>query len=334
MNQPIDKQSEYIIRAFPDITRRRKIDRQTFTKLETKAKILDILWYMEDHYALIGQAYKNFEMSLFEVAFDVRHLSKRDTGEVIWPGRQKIRISLIALLNAIQTYFGNLRKYYIKDLKELTQEDWSGMKNQLLHSHTTRLERRIMRTLRNCITHDPYTDIPGSIHCKPETPGTENSPQRHRITNDPTIAIDILARNQEFKREFGDEIKIMRQGECNSFDVKFMLRGYIEEVAKIHGMFREKTESLFNDILNTLRETEMNMFSDAEIPPIIQLVEFNAKNNDKELYHIGHKQHFLLKDRRQEWQNLSSEQKYYYSSEIISRSNKYPQEDPEVWIAR
>lgn len=78
MNSTIQKQPTYKMTAFSDEIKDKEIDEKAFIELKTKNEILKILWFAENHYASIGQAYKNFEMSLFEVSFDYRHCAYQD----------------------------------------------------------------------------------------------------------------------------------------------------------------------------------------------------------------------------------------------------------------
>lgn len=330
-----------MITAFSDESNSKEINGEIFTELKIKFEILKILRHAEYNYSLIGQAYKNFEMSLFEVSFDIAHRDRKVSG-IWWLGQQKIHISLIALLNTMYTYLDNLGQSYIKDLKKLTTEDMGEIENQFSRSHDGRLEYRIMKVLRDRITHVPYADIHGSIDNRIEEkiPGKKNTPWRRRSTNNPAIVIDLLTKGRRLRGKYRDDIKQMKQDGYNQFDIKFMLRGYIEEVAKIHSLFREKTESLFNDILTTLREVEMDVLPDTKIPPSVKLIKFATENNNKECYEIGHEFHSRLKDKRREWKSLGSEQKRYYSSAIILEDKKYPKEDPnprkdkKLWMAK
>lgn len=332
MEYTIRKQPVYTIEAYPNVGK--QIDEATFTKLKTKIEILRILRHAEYHYALIGQAYKNFEMSLFEVSFDIEH-SNRSVRGIKWSGQQKIHINLMAALNTMHTYLNNLQTSYIKDLKKSTKEDLSEIENQLSISRNNRIEYRVMRALRNCITHAPYADIGGSINSKVENKtDTENSPWCRRCTSNPAIVIDLLIKNRSLEKKCKNDLTQMKQKGYDRFDVKFMLRGYIGEVAKIHDVFRKKTESLFNDILTDLREVKMNIFGGAEIPPEvgIKLIKSGTKTSDRETYNITYEFHSRLKDKRQGWKRIGGEQNRYYSSEIIFGINKYPQEDPKLWI--
>lgn len=330
MKQTIQKQPEYVIRAFPNISKRKEIDEHTFTELKAKAEILKILWHMENSYALIGQTYKNFEMSLFEISFDFEH-GNWDSRGIGWSGQQKIHINLMALLNTMYTYLNILETSHVKKLKKLTSEDMSDIENQISHSYDTRIECRIMKALRNYITHTPYANIRGSINIKMENKTSDLS--RCRGTSNPAVVIEILLDgDRALEKKCKKDLMQMKQDGYNQFDVKFMLRGYIEEVAKIHSVFREKTEPLFNDILGALSEIEIDMFPDAEVPSRIQLAEFNTKNENEEPHDIGHEHHSRLKDRRREWRNFDNEQNRYYSSEVIAKNEKYPKEDKNLWI--
>ena len=311
------------------------IDKNSFKK--RKSEILKILRHTEYHYALIGQAYKNFEMSLFEVSFDIAHGDPKVSG-IWWLGQQKIHINLMALLNTMYTYLENLEKAYIKKLEKLKSENMEDIKKQLSLSYDTRVEYRVMRYLRNYIVHAPYADIHGSIESNTEEEkdcDTGNTLWRLRNTNNPAIVIDLLLNeDRKLKKKSKNDIILMKQDGYEQFDVKFMLRGYIEEVAKIHEMFREKTESLFNDILGDLREFQMNMPPNARTSLEVKLVDSTSENNNEEDCEIGYEFHSRLKNRRQKWQNLNSEQKRYYSSAIISEDKKYPENDPELWIKK
>ena len=332
MNQ---KQPEYTI-AFLDAGKRKEIDKETFTELKTKAEILRILQHTEYHYALIGQAYKSFEMSLFEISFDIEHGNQNIHG-MWWSGQQKIHIKLVALLNTMHTDLHNLRRSYIKKLEELTSEEMSDIENQFTRSYDTRIEYRVMKALRNCITHAPHADVRGNFNSKIENKirDIEDSPYCRCYTNNPAIIIDILLDgNRALEQRCKNDLMQMKQDGHEQFDVKFMLRGYIEEVAKIHNMFHKKTESLFNNILNALCEVEMYMFQDTKNLPVagVRLIKSATENNDGEDYNIGHEFHSRLKDRRQEWKRLIREQNLYYSSGIIWENKKYPQKDSKLWI--
>lgn len=321
-----------MITAFSNASKSKEIDKKTFTELKVNTEILKILRHAEYHYALIGQAYKNFEMSLFEVSFDISHIDRNVSG-IRWLGQQKIHISLIALLNTMYTYLDNLKKSYIKDLKKLTPEDMSDIENQFSLSDD-RLEYRIMKVLRDRITHVPYADIHGSVDSRIEDKfrGKENTPWRRRCTDNPAIVLDLLTKGRRLKGKCKDDVRKMRQAGYEQFDVKFMLRGYIEEVAKIHDVFRKKTEPLFNGILHTLREIEVDILPNAEISPSVRLIKFATKNSGEENHEIGYEFHSRLKDRRREWRSLGSEQNRYYSSEVTSMDKKYPQEHSKLWI--
>lgn len=238
-------------------------------------------------------------------------------------------------------YLESLRKSYIKNLgklakgsEEFIQKDIKDIENQFPLSRKMRIEHRIMWAFRNFMTHAPYADVRSNFEIlfEREKPNEKDSPRRSRITSNPTIVIDIVAKDWKFKQECGDDIKQMKHEGCNCFDVKFMLRGYIEEVAKIHNIFREKTDSLLNNILNELHTIGREMLPESEIPPIIRMVKLDSEDNNREEFTLGYEHQSRLRDKRQEWQNFDREKKHYYSSEIILSKEKYPQEDPDTWI--
>lgn len=338
MNKTI-QESRYVIRVSQneDIKQDIEIDEETFKKLKKYLDILKILEHAEYHYAIIGQAYKNFEMSLFEVSFDIAH-EDREVSGIWWLGQQKIHISLMALLSTTSTYLNSLERDYIKKLEKLTQKKMNDMKEQFTRSRNERIEYRLMQALRNFITHAPYADIHGTIqsHEGEICDTTENTPWPQPDTNNPAIVIDLLLEDRNLRGKCKNDLVQMKRDGYEQFDVKFMLRGYIEEVAKIHNMFRKKTESLFNDILSDLRKTEMKILSNIKTLPRVELkfelIDTTAETNDKEDREIGYKFHSRLKDRRQKWRNLGSEQKRHYSSAIISEDKKYSEKDPDLSI--
>ncbi|MCY4032092.1 MAG: hypothetical protein OXF05_08245 [Hyphomicrobiales bacterium] len=341
MNQTIQEQPRYVMIVYPDTSKEKEINEEAFIELKAKDEVLKILWLAENHYASIGQAYKNFEMSLFEISFDYNHCALQDDRRIGWLGQQKIHVSLMALLNTIHTYINSLRNSYVKDLKELTkssekitQKDINDIENQFACSCDTRLEYRIMQALRNFITHAPYADVQGILQIKFEREdiNVNGSPRRTRNTSNPAIIIDTAIRDRKFKKDCEDDFMLMKQTGCDRFDIKFMLRGYIEEVAKIHDMFRKKTESLLDDILTDLRTIGRENLSESKTLRAIRIIKLTSKASDGEDFTIGYENISSLKDRRQDWKKLGQEQIHYYSSAIISENKRYPQKDSRLWI--
>lgn len=311
----------------------KEIDESGFETLKANTEVLATLWHAENHYAYIGQTYKDFERTLFDCSFDMAHRPRSNVERIIWSAQEDIQVRLTTLLNTIYVYLNNLENSYIKKIENFTSEDMNVMKQQFSKSHDTRLEYRIMYSLRNFIIHVPNAKVPSSYFSKLESKrNLAKKPWRVRHTFNPEITLDSITKDRALKKSCREDILKMKQNGYDSFNVKFMLRGYIEEVAGIHCLFRKKTEGIFNRVFTDLEGIGKYVSQREDSPLFVKLIKFTSDSITEEQHEIGYALCSRLKEKRQEWNNLDREQVYYYSSGIFSHRKTYPQFSPTLWI--
>lgn len=322
---------EYIIGGVP--VKIRKEEYESYLKASCR---LDMLFDLENSFNLFALALIDFEIYILQVATQYQlggHGLERDRyfDEI----RANLNLKLISTLNTSRAYEELSRRHLSSILLQVdgVAVDAAKLFNVAFDSS---LEYRVIYKLRNYAAHQSLPigmiSLGSTRQCETESDKFQESiPIRRRYTVQIGIPVSKLLESSKINEVIKKELRII---ESSDLDLKYFLRGFAQNFARVHQRIREITEGILDSNLKELEDAAIRVKREDGADPIHASI---LTQNDRAVideHNISLEYYRRLKDKRQRWYGIRSIQTAFVSSEIVANKNFSISEKPSIWIPK
>jgi hypothetical protein len=207
-----------------------EISKENYDEIvKSKDYLLEVL-DIEEKLNIILDNYLELEMELLNSSVEQMLFSNQNSS---WFSNQRNQINrrIVNLLTACRLYLDHIF-HHLNTIYGRKTPNLNSVKQKISEEYDLYLEYRVMEALRNYVQHRGFP-----IHIiSSNTKKIENGEKYQlQYTLTPQINIQELEYDKKFKRKTLDEMKSLGE----TFDIKPIVRVYIESIGKIHVMIRE-----------------------------------------------------------------------------------------------
>lgn len=286
---------------------------------------------IEKNYSVASLAFVEFERLLHEIALD-QSVHRYSSGELRLMASEvtdQLNLKMLNLLNAYSVYLEHtprLLAHVCNSLPDLRLK-FTRQTNQRFEGS---VHYRIMHGLRNVAQHYALPIKTFSFGGKRKRgPEHASGPQsHHRNTIDPYIEVSELLKSKKLKAEKRETVKNLGK---EKIDVKMCVRGYVEQVSKIHIWLREETTTAI-EAANVTYEEIFERLTVAMGKKKRSGILYEINSNPWKDSYIGFDQLELLEKKRGQWTKLRYISTQHISSQPVSSSDTFYTSDPTYWV--
>ena len=284
---------------------------------------------VEDLFAVLVKGYSEIEKYLLTQAVDFElDIHRFEQGEMFDDFRDQMNLLLGAFLNAARAYYeqtiqrlSDVGLVSVKDVKAVFSLAFDGS-----------FEYRVMDALRNHSLHlqapiSGFT-ISGGNEWKDDI-ADEGVPKRRSVIIDPYVKKLDLINSKKINSSTRAEISSIEE---EQLDLKFLLRGYVAQLAICQKTIRDLTSEPLELALELMEQAENKLCVSAKHKCKFVHASLLSDGSIKHKIYISLEHHEKLRKQRKRWSNLQYLHRVFFSSEINQAKEKYPQHHDEVWI--
>ncbi|MEM7243092.1 MAG: hypothetical protein AAF429_12990 [Pseudomonadota bacterium] len=308
--------------------------KEEFSKLEQAKVHLDLLWKLEINFSIFAKAYLEFEKCLDDINLKSEFEDGLYTNpdQVFYAAHEKINLRTVTFLVAARIYEEkalqlNERFLKYRNIDFLVSESHS-------ESFDSSFEYRVIQALRNFAVHEdlPIASISfGASNLRENEADPRESPSRLRSTVDPKISIDKLIESKKIRKKTKNELSDISE---EFLDLKFFIRGFVEELTKCHFTLREHYSEVAEGLVSKFDEVKSKLQKSVgrEVRHVVAIRYY--KNRKAQDVYIDPEFNKRVLNAKKRWMGLKNVQRTYLSSEVIAHKNKFPQVHDRILIEK
>lgn len=218
------------------------ITEQEYVDIRQRRELLLEALFIEEKFDLVVDNYLEFEIDLLDSA--ARQMVRDvQSWTAFQAERNQMNRRVINLLSSCRLYLDHTR-HHLSNMGKVGKEAAENIEAKISTGYDGSLGYRAMETLRNYVQHRGYP-----IHGVSFSASWIDNRQKLMYGVTPYIMPAQLQEDGKFKASVLEELRSLGE----NVDIKPLMRGYLEELGKIHNEVREQLKPAIDESDNVVR---------------------------------------------------------------------------------